>query len=993
MNIPGHLFLKTVLYAMILSVVIIAPSCTAVKEQFPTSAIHLSASDFLEVPDSSRPWVYYWWLKGNVSKELITRDLEEMKHKGVGGILLIDSRGYHDGFQDGLVPVPLEIKHEFMSPGWREMVRHTLEEAHRLGLKVSINLANTGGSLRGPWDMKDQGPKQLIWTQKIVKGPSKLSLPLEIPQEKKYFRDITLIATQLANDEGSTAETTTWQTITAPENDSPVAGKIVDLQDRVNNDLLEWEVPEGTWRILRFGYHVIGEEGSVDILNKKAVTDYFQLMGAEIMKDAGDLTRSTLTHFYNVSWEGGLPDWTIDFEKEFKNYRGYDLSSFLPVLAGMNMVDSLKSQRFLHDYWRTVSDCFKQNCYATIGELCHASGLEWHSENGGPWTRQAPMFREADQLEFWGENDMPQGEFWCGDGSKMIYRSNVRYTAMAAHIYGLPCVAVEAFTHMQHHWTKYPAELKPYADYNFIDGGNFFIWHTFTASPPELGKPGYEYFAGTHFNPNVTWWNQSRGFTDYMGRCQYLLRQGHFTADICCYVSDKNYVAWGRGEKWSRQPTLSQGKGYTYDLINTEVLLERLSVQDGKLVLPDGMSYRILVVDLEDTHISVKALDKIFQLVKDGATVVLGENKPDHTPGLSIDSDCDQKLAQLADELWSGKEERKIREGTVYTGKAVTDVLKAKSVLPDFEGPFEYIHRNGEDQDIYFLSGTGKGNCTFRVSGKKPEFWNPLDGSVADALCYQHTDDGRTTVWIDLPENGSTFVVFRGKADNKHFTAMAEAAPVQTYRIKENKAILTFGKSGHHVFEKSTGERIVADVEIAGPLCLTGPWKVIFKTETGTTREETFEKPGRWDEHPDPDIKYFSGTATYSKTFTLDASQAQKPAWLQLGLVHDICQVRINGKDLGVVWTTPWEVDLTGILKEGTNELQIEVTNCWANRLIGDAGLPENKRITRTNVRLVPDREQYRNGYQAFSAKDPLMPSGLVGPVCITFGETREIEF
>lgn len=967
-------------------------SCSS-KTGGETSEISISESDFHSIPADYRPWVYYWWLKGNVSKELITRDLEEMKNKGIGGILLFDSRGYHDGFHDGNVPVPLEIKHEFMSPGWREMVRHTLEEAHRLGLNVSINLANTGGSLRGPWDMKDQGPKQLIWTQKTVKGPSKLSLPLEIPADKKYFQDITLIATQLVNDEGSTAETTTWQTITAPENDSPVAGKIVDLQDQVSNNLLEWEVPEGTWRILRFGYHVIGEEGSVDILHKKAVTDYFQLMGAEILKDAGDLARSTLTHFYNVSWEGGLPDWTIDFEKEFKNYRGYDLSSFLPVLAGINLDDSLKSQRFLRDYWRTVSDCFKQNCYATIGELCHASGLEWHSENGGPWTRQAPMFREADQLEFWGENDMPQGEFWCSDGSKMIYRSNVRYTAMAAHIYGLPCVAVEGFTEMVRHWTKYPAELKPYADYNFIDGGNFFIWHTFTASPPELGKPGYEYFAGTHFNPNVTWWNQSKGFIDYMGRCQYLLRQGHFTADICCYVSDKNYVTWGRGEKWSQQPTLSPAKGYTYDLINTEVLLERLSVKDGKLVLPDGMSYRIMVVDLEDIRIPVKALDKISQLVKDGATVVLGGNKPAHTPGLSNDPDCDQKLAQLADELWSGQEERKIGKGMVYRGKTVADILNAKGILPDFEGPFEYIHRNGGDQDIYFLSGAGKGNCTFRVSGKKPECWNPLDGSVTDALCYQHTDDGRTTVWIDLPENGSTFVVFREKSNNNHFTAMAEANPVQTYRIKGNTAILTFGKSGHHVFEKSTGEPIVADVEIAGPLSLTGPWKVTFKAETGTTREEAFEKLLRWDEHPDPDIKYFSGTATYSKTFTLDASQAQKPAWLQLGLVHDICQIWINGEDLGVVWTAPWEVDLTGILKEGTNELQIEVTNCWANRLIGDAGLPENKRTTSTNVRLVPDREQYRNGYQAFSAKDPLMPSGLVGPVSIAFGETREIEF
>ena len=990
---------------------ILIQSCTNQSEKKTVSEdeeinliqTEISKADFLKVPDSAKPWVYYWWLKGNVSKELITRDLEEMKDKGIGGFLLFDSRGYHDGYEDGIVPVPLKIKYEFMSPEWREMVKHAMTEANRMGLKMSINLANTGGSLRGPWDMKENGPKQLIWTEAQIKGPQKFSVKLTYSAELEYFKDIAIIATEVTGNTDGFEEISVenlnrnWKEVIAPEPKASNAGSIIVLNDKIANGELQWDVPAGNWKILRFGYHVIGDKGSVDILNSEAVTHYFQLMGNELLKDAGPLAGVTLTRFYNVSWEGGQPNWTNSFENEFLKYRGYAMEPYLPVLAGMTVKDSAIGNRFMNDYLKTVSDCFKDNCYKTIGDLCHANGVEWHSENGGPWPRNAPMFEEADQLTFWGMNDMAQGEFWSSTMSDLMTKSNVRYTAMASHIYGHPLIAVEAFTHMEAHWTKYPAYLKPFADVNFIDGANFFIWHTFTASPFELGKPGFEYFAGTHLNPNITWWNEAGGFLNYLGRCQYLLRRGTSVVDACVYVSDKNYVKWGRGEKWNEKSELKLPKGYSYDLIDSEALVNRLSVENGQFVLPDGKKYQFLVVDLESTEIPGMVLDKIRKHAEDGGTIVLGACKPKHTPGLRDFPKSDIKITQTADELggkdWTKIDSRSIGSGKVYNGTPIDKVLFDKHILPDVEGPIEYIHVKNESQDIYFITGEGKANCTFRISDKKPEIWDPVSGVVTDAIAYNFTNDGRTSLTLDLPENGSVFVIFREAAPRKHFISVNGPNNPVFSSGENNLTKVDFWKNGDYEFTISKNKIEKVPVTVTEPIELRDSWNVTFHSPFDeTTNETNFNKLILWNESNDPVIKYFSGTAVYKLTFELSKEQASNLVRLQLGKVHDIARVFLNGKDLGVIWTAPWRVDLTSLVKEGTNVLEVAVTNCWSNRLIGDANLAPEKRSTNTNVRFVPNRDKYPEVYKAISATDPLMPSGLGGPVSIEFGKSVDIK-
>ena len=270
---------------------------------------------------------------------------------------------------------------------------------------------------------------------------------------------------------------------------------------------------------------------------------------------------------------------------------------------------------------------------------------------------------------------MPQGEFWYPE------RGFSRPVAMTANLYGRPLAAAEAFTHMQPHWSVYPAILKPCADVAFCDGINHLIWHTFTASPKEFGKPGIEYFAGSHLNPNVTWFEQSGAFLTYLARCQFMLRQGKPVVDVCCYTGDRPYLHWGRGEKWSANPTLTLDRGYTYDLINTPVLLERVSVANGRIVLPEGMSYSTLVLDLEDDTAPPSVLRKIIELVRSGGTVVLGQRRPTKASGLNGYPQCDEEVRRLADQLWGPAGEavgaRTVGEGRVVGGVSLRDALAA----------------------------------------------------------------------------------------------------------------------------------------------------------------------------------------------------------------------------------------------------------------------------------------------------------------------------
>ena len=921
-------------------------------------------------PNQAKPRVYWWWLYNRINKEGITRDLQEFKEKGISGVNLICTGGYAgDKALEGI---------KWLSPEWRELFRHAVSEAKRLDIELGFNLSG-GWTMLGPWVTYDNAMKKVVQSDTIIAGGKKVSMKLAQPETVEgYYKDVWVQAFRID---------TTKKLVDAE------SAKDLTLYMKPDGNF-EWKAPKGNWLILRTGYTLTGHtwsrwfaypqgdtfaEGAgyeIDYLSKAALDNHFNHLGTiildEVKKAGGDLA-----YFWSDSWECGKLTWTQDFPEQFMHYRKYDLKPYMAILSGYIVKDSLFCERFQEDFDRTIQDCIADNYYGHFYDLCHKNGLNVGNEAGGP--NDIPP---QDVLKNLGRCDIPAGEFWVhyklpedGMNSRKSARLNLKQTASAAHIYGLREAQAEAFTQMEQdrtHWSLGPYDLKPYANDAFCEGINRFMLHQSTCQPPEDGKPGYEFCAGQHFTPNLTWWEQSSAFFSYLSRCQYLLQEGKFVGDVCYYIGEQT-------------PSLvppqyiipSLGLGYDCDYTNVEVLLTRMSVKDGRIVLPDGMSYRLLYLQncvspdkeiceavsryqqLEvpteaSEMMSMDVLKKLRELIMDGATVIGAP--PTMSAGLDNYPYADNEVRKLASEIWGdldGKNitERKLGKGRIIWGKTAREVLQADGIGQDFAylnqtaepEKFNYIHRSLDDCDIYFvINRTGKqtsSQFTFRVQGKQPEIWDPVTGEMRIASSFtQH--DGYTTVPLEFVPYGSYFVVF-------------------------DKTIST-DKQGE-------GDRNFSKLEIAQDL--SHSWEVMFDTTMGGPQKVFFEDLSNWIDRPEEGIKYYSGTATYRKSFDLSFKKGNgERIYLDLGDVKHVSSVRFNNKDLGVLWCTPWRIDITDYVKETGNFVEIDVINLWANRVIGDWKLPKEQRFTRTH-------DVFR--FDMLRASTPLTDAGLLGPVSI----------
>ncbi len=918
-------------------------------------------------PNSARLRAYWWWLNGNVTKAAITRDLQEMKAKGFGGALICDAGGAE---QDGNARVPHGPT--FFSPEWRELYKHTLREADRLGLEMSLNILS-GWNLGGPMVSADDSAKKLVWTESRIKGPGAIAEELPKPRVRdNYYRDQFVVAYRFRPKARAHQPLKNWQEkalhkalhFSAPDT-SPLfeewpanpdeedtrANEVLDLTSNLDaNGTLRWQAPSGEWQVLRFGC-TIGDHSRVstcsdgwqgyalDVLDAGAFQRYWQAVVEPLIADARPLAGKTLKYLHTDSWEVEPVDWTPALRQEFRKRRGYDLVPYLPALLG-RVVDSREiSDRFLHDFRKTIGELAIDNHYRLFRDNARRHGLQIHPESGGP--HAVPI--DAQRCLGW--DDAPMSEFWAWSWRHRVGDENrffVKQPASAAHTYGHKLVLAEGFTTLGPHWQETIWDnLKPSFDKALCEGLNLLVWHAFVCSPAEMGLPGQQYFAGTHFNPNTTWWAKSGAFLQYIDRCQFLLQQGLFVADACYYYGDHvpNFAQLKRSDPAQVLP------GYDYDVINEEALLTRMSVRNGRLVLPDGMSYRVLVLP-NRRIISLPVLKKIKSLVADGATVI--GPKPKQAGGLSDYPQCDAEVAALADTLWadcdgsSAVTSHSFGKGRVFAGKSAREVLAADSVPPDFEfsggkpdAAIDYVHRATDRSDIYFVANRSNRweavRCTFRIADKAPEIWDPVTGLKRFAAGYDQ-QEGRTSLPLELPPCGSCFVIFR--------------EPATRHKASPGSNALVF---------KPRQE-------------IVGTWTVHFDPKRGGPETVQFDSLMSWTARPEMGIKYYSGTATYKQSFRYEPQRSRARLWLDLGSVRELAEVRLNNRSLGVLWTPPFRVDVSRLLRPGENTLEIEVVNFWPNRIIGDQFLPEPQRLTRTNIRKL-------------TRETPLMESGLLGPV------------
>lgn len=707
---------------------------------------------------------------------------------------------------------------------------------------------------------------------------------------------------------------------------------IKNVTEFSKNGVLDWEVPEGKWVIRRMAMLPTGVTNSpaapeatgpeIDKMSKKHVAFHFDAFIGDILKRIPEADRKTFKVVVQDSYETGGQNWTDDMISVFKERYGYDPVPYLPVLEGTVVGNPDISDRFLWDLRRLIADRVSYDYVGGLRDVCHQHGLTTWLENYGHWGFPGEF------LQYGGQSDEIAGEFWS-EGSLGDIEN--RAASSCGHIYGKRRVWAESFTSGGPAFGRYPYQMKQRGDRFFTEGINSSLLHVYIHQPFEDREPGLDAWFGNEFNRKNTWFSQMDVFTGYLKRCNFMLQRGDYVADVAYFIGED-------APKMTGICTPELPAGYSFDYINGEVLLQRASVEDGRIVLPSGMKYRLLVLPQLET-MRPEILQKIKELLQAGACVI--GPAPKYSPSLSDYPAADQKVQALASELWGDQTEsvRTIGKGRLFMpATSLQPVLEALNVKPDMRvnsgTPVLFIHRATDEGDIYFISNQSENpvdiNPSFRVAGKLPELWNPLTAEIR--LLPEFTcADGVTTVPVRLEGFESSFIIFRKKGTPSKTTA-------RNYPVKE----------------------VLATV--------SSPWQVDFeKGKRGPEETVTFPALQDWTENTDPSIRYFSGKAIYTNRITLD-ELPQKALYLDLGKVMVMAKVKINGQYVGGVWTTPYRLPVGDFLRKGENLIEVEVVNNWRNRLIGDASLPEKERGTWTNV-------------NPWNADSPLQSSGLIGPV------------
>lgn len=576
---------------------------------------------------------------------------------------------------------------------------------------------------------------------------------------------------------------------------------IIDLTECMSEDgRLVWDAPSGDWTILRIGYtstgtmnHPAPEGGEgleCDKYSFEAMEHHFYSFFGKLLPSLEPLSKRGLTGALIDSYEVGFQNWTPKFPEEFQRRRGYDLRKYLPAMTGRIVGSAEISERFLWDVRRTQADLMADYYYGGFTELCHKHNMKSYAEpysfgSGAGIESGAPF----DEMQIGSRVDIPMGEFWIArdDG----HERSIKLAASIAHIYGRPIVGAESFTGEPSvsAWQEHPYLFKSLGDFMFTRGLNQIIFHTYAHQPHPTVKPGMTMGPfGCTFNRNTTWWDQGRAWIKYLMRCQYMLQQGKFIADIIYFVGEDPHTAVPHESRLN--PPIP--RGYDYDFVNGEAILTRLSVKDGKIVTPNGMSYHILVLGMRE-KISLSLLRKIRDMVEQGMCLVVC-SRPKGSPSLA-DRQNDGEVKYIIDELWGdldGKtvKERDFGKGKVLWTTSLQEVLDKLNIKPDFEfssrstdALINYIHRRTDDGvDIYFVANRKRRRedlvCTFRVYNKQPEIWNPETGEITPMPIYEILEDGRIRMPLNLGPCGSVFVVFRSPASTPSFTSIEKDGEV-----------------------------------------------------------------------------------------------------------------------------------------------------------------------------------------------------------------------
>ena len=960
--------------------------------------------DFLHPPIIYRPYVWWHWLGSNFSKKGITKDLEAMKASGIGGatIFNISSSVVESHMPILNNPWPDQT---YRSPKYWDAIKHAASEAKRL--RLDLGLHNTVGysTTGGPWIDEPKSMQHLVWSETLIDGNSlialKLPLPVVVADEGwgktgrviSWFKDIAVLA--------------------VPADRSKIRlTDIIDISDKMDTSgKLNWSAPFGKWHIYRLAHASTGRPPHPvpdDLLGKVLEADKMSLELTKyhwsnviepLKTHLGPLLGTGLKHFLIDSYEAGNQNWSENFRADFIKLKGYDplpwLMTFNPIVQNGKKAGNAKdtllpiervienqelSSRFEWDYKDVISQLFYKNGWNPAANIIHAAGMQvQHEAYGGPFST----------IEGSALADIPMREFWSA--RKTTGNPLVTGSARAA---GRNIIGAEALTGSPKYskWTEVPSFLKPTLDGGYATGVNRMVLHHWVHQPfddkyqPGLGMGWW----GTHFSRYQTWFEPGKDFFLYMSRVQSMLQKGETTVYALSLGGDSPLT----------------------DIISTDVFLKDLKVIDGKIVLPSGRSYFVLVVP-HNGKLLPEVVAKMEVLLKEGATVI--SSKPNSSPSLSNYPQCDTTINVIANSLWGIDKDtvRVIGRGILYTDPSpqkLVKILENIGCLPIVnllkpEPDIQIQQRTNGKESWFFLANVGdtdkKITASFSVTKQLPELWDAETGTIIQAPIWR-ANNRSTEVDLMLAKHKSVFVVFRKKSPTgfDQLTGIEANADYQINAIKNGLTVLETYVPISGVMHFSSGKIKQFSLKNADTIHLKDNWEVSFHPPIGKSFSSKFPILEPFSNNPNPDIKYFSGTATYKINFQLDASSFStgKQYQLDLGNVFDLATVKVNGKLNRVFWNPPFSGDISNLLKVGTNVIEIEVVNSWHNLLVGDEQYPadfdwgvdrgDNGRM----MKSYPDwflknqsrTEKNRKGFVVwyYHRKDtPLLPAGLVGPV------------
>ncbi len=961
--------------------------------------------NFLNPPASAKPYVYWHWMGSNFSKSGITKDLEAMKEEGIGGATIYNLSSSSPTLENQPWP-----EQTYRSPAYWEALRFAAAEAKRLGLELGLHNSVGYSGTGGPWIKQEQGMQKIVWSSVNVEGGQTVSLNMPRPQlpteegyggtfrKATYYKDFAILA--------------------VPEADSFGLKDVINLTEMTENDgSVKWDAPKGNWKVYRFGNsptmtsphpipdELIGKAFEVDKMSKELNEYHWHVVIDSIKKYLGEYVGKSFTHLFIDSYEAGYQNWTANFREEFIKLKGYDPIPWL-VCFGKPITNSKEkslrkvinseeeTKRFEWDYADVINRLYFDNGWTIGKKICHENNLMLH------WEPYAGPFDivEGDALA-----DIPVATFWAsGPFSSKVYKGNVNsLVPAAARAAGKTLVAAESFTGWptDSKYTEDPAFLKPISDGAFASGVNRLMLHHWVHQPfDDKYQPGMEmFFWGTHFGRHQTWFEPGKAYFSYLARAQTMLQFGEQIADYIC---------------------IDKQDGFSDVIATHDFLLENIKVENHQIILPSGRKYAFIDIPKGDTLLPA-VVEKIKKLVDEGAFLV--SPKPKASPSLQDYPNADNKIKAIAAEVWGNGTDHNYGKGWVTNSVANAIEkchLTADCIIEKAEAVkhIKYAHRQKDNTHIFYIANTDTKpenvTLSFRVTGLQPEIWQAEDGSITLAPVWKE-EGGRTHVQLFLKGIQTAFVVFRKPViQTIHATSVVCNATTADCKLAFSDHIPSFiaYKDVKVTVALSNGKEHKIDIKPAPTEDVTGSWHVIFNPKLSKQFELDFPELLDFNKSDNRDVKYFSGTAHYSKTITITADELSKGkrVMLDLGTVNDIVQLTVNQKDLGVLWYPPYKTDITTALKVGENKLDIAVTNNWANRLIGDEQEPKDFVTTKERsmmgdtfgiplkaypdwfIKNQPRPSQGRKTFTTFyyHKKDsPLQPAGLAGPIRLQFGE------